>query len=194
MAKITAFEQTLVSMVSSLVHLRTIGEELSKKPFVIPRLAAIMAGSSVEFESLTTQFDRTEEALQVEAKPYLDAWLAAMRISVDSELRLEGGNSDKQARVRGRLSEARLHCRIIGGRRCIELRLDDIEFSDSVSGPFRPKTSFKDADLAPVIGWGRAQLWPERDGKPAYVLVVLPIKLADVDELSKGPHYYFRLV
>lgn len=197
MAKTPVYEQNLISMVSSLIHLRTIGEELGKKPFVIPRMADVMKGSVGEFELLNAQFDRTEEALQVEARPYLEDWLSAVGMSVGGEVRFEGSNGRGVARMRGRLAGVRLYPRVLHGKRCVELLLEEAEFTPGSGSSFQAYEDFSQQALAPVLNGGsRAYRIKEKDaaGVERFVVkVTLPIKVDDIKAMGSSP-YYFRVV
>ncbi|WP_157649590.1 hypothetical protein [Burkholderia ubonensis] len=183
-----AYEQNLISMVSSLIHLRTIGEELGKKEFVIPRLQSMMQGSLQAFSALNDAFDRTEDALQQEAQPYLQQWLTGLGFSIGAELRFEGRWGSNVARVRGRLARVRLHKNLLDSKRCIVLVLEEPEFSSSGAGAFVPYDAFSSGQLPPVLSGGRRVSIERQD-----VHVLLPIKKADIDEMAHGL-YYFRVV
>ncbi|KVP39679.1 hypothetical protein [Burkholderia ubonensis] len=196
MAKAAAYEQDLISMVSSLIHLRTIGEELGKKDFVIPRMQAAMQGAIQAFSVLNDTFDRTEEALQQDAQPYLQAWLDGLSFSVGAELRFEGCWGSSVARVRGRLAGVRLHKKLLDSKRCILLILEEPGFSSSATGAFAPHGSFTKDQLSPVLnGQRRASLETVKEGGVArqVVHVLLPIKKADIASWASGS-YYFRVV
>lgn len=197
MAKTHVYEQNLISMVSSLIHLRSIGEELGKKPFVIPRIADVMKGSVAEFESLNAQFDRTEEALQVEARSYLEEWLSTVGMSLGGEVRFEGSNGRGVARMRGRLSGVRLYPRVLHGKRCVELLLEEAEFTRGSGSSFQAYEDFPQQALAPVLNGGaRAYRIKEKDaaGVERFVVkVTLPIKVDDIKAMGSSS-YYFRVV
>lgn len=195
MAKAPAFEQNLVSMVSSLIHLRTIGEELSRKPFGVPRLQAEMAASTKEFEALKAQFIRTEEALQREAMPYLTEWLQAQSLCVGGEIRIRANmHGASISGVRGCLSNIRLHHGVFADKRCVELTLSSPEFSVGLTGPYAPYESFPRESLS-IMGY-RVR-WDEAGFKPGAIvkqlLVILPIKALDLAALAKS-YQSFELV
>ena len=190
-----AYEQNLISMVSSLIHLRTIGEELGKKDFVIPRMQAVMQGSIRAFDELNDAFDRAEEALQQDAQPYLQQWLRAHGFSLGAELRFEGSLYGRQvARVRGGLSAIRLHKKLVDAKRHVALTLEEPEFSSSTTGPFAAVETFERDDLAPV-GVGRVSMETVKEGgrERQVAQVLLPIKQTDLDALAKSLSY-FRVV
>lgn len=191
-----AYEQNLISMVSSLIHLRTIGEELGRKHFVIPRMQAVMQGSIRAFDELTDAFDRAEEALQRDAQPYLQAWLRAQGFSMGAELRFEGGlYGSEVARVRGGLSAIRLHKNLVAAKRYVVLTLEEPGFSAGVTGAFQPREVFKDDQLKPVLAGDRALMEIVKEGgiERQVARIMLPIKKADLDELARSPRY-FRVV
>ncbi|WP_157657809.1 hypothetical protein [Burkholderia ubonensis] len=183
-------------MVSSLIHLRTIGEELGRKDFVIPRMQAVMQDSIRAFDELTDAFDRAEEALQRDGQPYLLEWMRARSFSMGAELRFEGSSFGRQvARVRGGLSAIRLHKKLVDAKRYVVLTLEEPGFCASATGAFEPLAAFKADQLTPVLAGDRALIEMVKEGgrERQVARVLLPIKKADFDELARSPRY-FRVV
>ena len=196
MAKSPSFEQNLVSMVSSLIHLRTIGEELGRKPFGVPRLQSEMVGSTAEFEALKAQFLRTEDALQKEAMPYLVEWLNARGLCIGGEIRLRSNmHGASISGVRGCLSGIRLHHGVFADKRSVELTVSSPEFSVGfTAGPYLPYEFFPRESLS-IMGY-RVR-WDESGFKPGAIvkqlIVILPIKALDLAALAKS-YQSFELV
>ncbi len=188
-----AFERDLVSIVTSLIHLRSIVEALKKKDFVTARMTSVMVSTAAEFQQLQAQFVRTEAALQDEAGPFLQQWLAAQGLSLGGELRLEGSmTTAATAWLRGRLDSIRLHPRQHGGGRFVELDVSEVGYAVASSGPFRPYESCALASIEPVVGKGWHVV---RLPAPNCVRVVLPIKGADIRELATSAYRdRYRLV
>ncbi len=183
---VVAFERDLVSIVTSLIHLRSIEEALKKKDFITARMTSVMVNTAAEFQQLQEQFVRTEAALQDEAGPFLQQWLAAQRLSLGGEFRLEGSSSTTApAWLRGRLESIRLHPRQHGGGRFVELEVSEVGYAVDSSGPFKPYEAWAPAALESVggNGWHVVRLQA-----PACVRVVLPIKGADLRELATSPY------
>jgi hypothetical protein len=194
------FEQDLVSMVSSLVHLRTIGEELRKKPFAIPRMEAALRDSLSAFADLTSSFERTEETLQRDAQPYLEQWLAARGLQLGGEARVEGSSGLGIARVRGRLSVVRLSPKLIFGKRSVELILEDASFSVGALPGYAPFETLGEAQLSPVLNGihgvripvtregyrGRHVSVPDELLDRHVVRICLPIKQDDIASLARS--------
>jgi hypothetical protein len=200
-----AFEQDLISMVSSLVHLRTIGEELRKKPFAIPRIEAALRDSLNAFNELSSSFERAEETLQQDAQPCLAQWLNARALQLGGEARFEGSNNAGVSRVRGRLSWVRIHPRQPSGTRCVELILEDASFSVDTMAGYAPFESFTQTQLSPVLGHGHRVGVTKGDYRESsekfnaveidrYVVrILLPIKQEDIAKLARGV-WYFRQI
>jgi len=197
------FEQDLVSMVSSLIHLRTIGEELRKKPFAIPRMEAALRESLGAFADLTSSFERTEETLQREAQPYLAQWLTAQGLQLGGEAVFEGTSALGVARVRGGLSVVRLCPNMIFGRRCVELILEDATFAVGALPGYTHFETLGQAQLSPVLNGvqgvripvtkdgylGRHLSVPDALLDRHVVRITLPIKQTDIDSLVRSSHF-----
>ncbi len=179
---VVAFERDLVSIVTSLIHLRSIEEALKKKEFVTARMTSVMVSTAAEFQRLQAQFVQTEAALQEEAGPFLQQWLAAQRLSLGGEFRLQGVSSATSAAwLRGRLDSIRLHPRQHGGGRFVELEVNEVGYAVDSAGPFRPYEACTPVSLEPVVGKGWHVV---RLTTPDCVRVVLPIKGVDIRELA----------
>jgi hypothetical protein len=200
------FEQDLISMVTSLVHLRTVGEELRKKPFAIPRMEAALRDSLTAFNDLSSSFVRAEETLQQDAQPCLAQWLYARALQLGGEARFEGSNNAGVSRVRGRLSWVRIHPRQPSGTRCVELILEDASFSVGTMTGYAPFESFTQTQLSPVLGMhGHRAGVAKGDYRESsekfnaaeidrYVArILLPIKQEDIEKLARGV-WYFRQI
>ncbi len=193
-------------MVSSLVHLRTIGEELRKKTFVIPRMHAALHASLDAFNDLSSSFEHTEETLQQDAQACLAQWLAANSLQVGGEARFESNNNAGISRVRGRLSWVRIHPRQPAGTRWVELILEDASFSVGATTEYAPFESFTQAQLSAVLGMhGRRLGIVKGDYREnsetqnaaeidSYVVRILrPIKQADIAKLARGAGYFRQI-
>jgi hypothetical protein len=207
MAK-TTFEQDLISLVTSLIHLRFIGEELHKKPFAIPRMEAALHNSINAFQDLSVSFERVEETMQQDAQPYIAQWLAARRLQIGGGAAFEGRNGSNIARIRGRLSVAQLHPRMHAGKRYVELIPDDLSFSVDTNTQYELFETFTAQQLSAVLGNTTVRRLPVTKSEtrfqfrtaPAdadidrYVArVLLPIKQADIKALALGI-WHFRQV
>lgn len=182
------FEQHLVSMVSSLIHLRSIGDELRKKPFVIPRMQSSMAGSARAFGALTESFEQTAAALQTDAHPYLAQWLSSLGLQIGSEIRFEGSGAHRSARVRGGLAEVRLHPRLIEAKRCVVLVLEGPSFAVD-GGAYLPFEAFTAEELSLVLTPRRCARVPVTDaaGTERHVVTVsVPIRREDLDAMARS--------
>lgn len=189
-------ESTLISMVSSLIHLRHIGEELGKKPFVGERMRPVMGNAAQAFDALQASFDAAEEALQKDAQPYIEAWLADKAFHIGGEVRFEGSRP-QVAQIRGRLAGARLDSRLMyPAQRSIALLLEDSEYAlggGSAHRGFKPLTEYSNDDLGPVLSRVRGVT----SGKPLKVdpviQVILPIKQSDYDGMASATYYFKRV-
>jgi hypothetical protein len=183
------FEQQLVSMVTSLIHLRAIGEELRKKAFVSDRMRSSMPTTVRAFDGLTGAFGDTEAALQHDAQPYIQKWLSALGFLEGGECRFEVSQGHT-ARVRGRFLSARLWPRLIDAKRCICLVLEDPDYALD-GGGYAQFDSFNAAEqvgLELVTDGSRCERAVVNDaaGRRHVAHVVVPIWRDDYDALARA--------
>lgn len=183
------YEQQLVSMVTSLIHLRAIGEELRKKAFVSDRMQSSMLTTVQAFDSLTGAFGATEAALQHDAQPYVQKWLSALGFHEGGECRFEVSHGHA-VRVRGRFVSARLWPRLVDAKRCICLVLEDPDYALD-GGGYAPFDSFNAAEqvgLELVTNGSRCQreLVEDAAGRRHVAHVVVPIWRDDYDALARS--------
>ena len=99
--------------------------------------------------------------------------------------------------MRGRLSGVRLYPRVLHGKRCVELLLEEAEFTRGSGSSFQAYEDFPQQALAPVLNGGaRAYRIKEKDaaGLERFVVkVTLPIKVDDIKVMGSSA-YYFRVV
>lgn len=189
------YEQQLVSMVTSLIHLRAIGEELRKKAFVSARMRSTMPNTVLAFEGLTGAFSETEAALQRDAQPFIQEWLIARGYHEGGECRFEASH-EHAARVRGRFVGARLWPRLVDAKRCVCLVLEDADYA-LAGGGYAQFDSFKEIELprlAAVVNGGHCQraLVKDAAGQRHVAHVVVPIWRDDYDALVRSKFHYLR--
>lgn len=191
------YEQQLVSMVTTLIHLRSIGEELRKKSFVSARMRSSMPATVCAFDGLTEAFSETEAALQRDAQADLQKWLSALGYHVGGEFRFERSRGHT-ARVRGHLVAARLWPRLVDAKRCICLVLADPEYSLE-GGPYVQFDSHNESErkaLEVVTDGYRCERVAVNDaaGEHHVAHVLLPIWRDDYDALARSTFDSLRLV
>jgi hypothetical protein len=190
-------ESTLISMVTSLIHLRHIGEELGKKPFVGERMRPLMGNAAQAFDALQASFDAAEEALQKDAQPFIEAWLADKAFHIGSEVRFEGSHP-QVAQIRGRLAGARLDSRLMyPAQRSIMLLLEDSEYaigSGTSHRGFKPLNEYTADELGPVLSRVRGVTSGTPLAVDPTIRVILPIKQSDYDEMTTSRLAHFKRV
>lgn len=191
------YEQQLVSMVTTLIHLRSIGEELRKKSFVSARMRSAMPATVCAFDGLTAAFSETEAALQRDAQADLQTWLSAFGFHEGGEFRFEVSRGHT-ARVRGQLAAARLWPRLVDAKRCICLVLDYPEYS-LAGGPYAQFDFYDESErkaLEVVTEGCRCERVPVNDAAGARHVahVLLPIWRDDYDTLARSTFDSLRQV
>lgn len=195
-------EDILVSMATSLRKLRK-GEIAIERGVFPAKTKALMHRTNEKFECMLAQYRQISESLQLDASPWLDAWLATQGIRVNALLGYELHIPDIKTTIliTGELSKAQLYSRLTPTWPAIAFTLRSPMCRVTPSKGATITAPLSEVLSMPVIASASSsyytttavKLLKTEGGEPEAGQVLLPIKQRERERLEKGAYVLSEL-